>query len=57
MPRELERVIYADSVQNIHPRVIATSRAHANEIAPFLAQYHRVEQVQMIGKWFDVYRR
>ena len=57
MPRELERVVYADSVQNIHPRVIATSRAHANEIAPFLAQYHRVDQVQMIGKWFDVYRR
>src|SRR5437016_4687051 len=29
MPRELERVVYADSVQNIHPRVIITSRAHA----------------------------
>ena len=53
MPRELERVVYADSVQNIQARVIATSRAHA----PALSGYRRVDQLQMIGKWFDVYRR
>ncbi len=53
MPRELERVVYADSLQNIHPRVIVTSRAHA----PALSGYRHVDQLQMIGKWFDVYRR
>jgi 4-amino-4-deoxy-L-arabinose transferase-like glycosyltransferase len=56
-PRELERVRYVDA-QNIgSPIVIATSRAHASEIAPALRGYHRVDELQMIGKWFDVYRR
>jgi hypothetical protein len=56
-PRELERVRYvnADSVGD--PAVIATSRAHANEIADALRRYRRVDQLQMIGKWFDVYRK
>ncbi|HYU26540.1 MAG TPA: glycosyltransferase family 39 protein [Thermoanaerobaculia bacterium] len=53
MPRELERVVYPDSLQNIHPRVIVASRAHA----PALSGYRHVDQLQMIGKWFDVYRR
>jgi 4-amino-4-deoxy-L-arabinose transferase-like glycosyltransferase len=59
MPRELERVVYADpeTFKTIHPLVIATSRAHAKEIAPFLVGYHRVDEVRMIGKWFDVDRR
>lgn len=58
MPRQLERVVYADRFDDgIHPLVIATSRAHAKDIAPALAGYRRVDQVQMIGKWFDVERR
>jgi hypothetical protein len=56
-PRELERVRYvgADDIGNA--TVIATSRVHAPEIANTLRGYHRVDQVQMLRKWFDVYRR
>ncbi|HEV2721731.1 MAG TPA: glycosyltransferase family 39 protein [Thermoanaerobaculia bacterium] len=57
MPRDFERVVYADNVEEIRGRVIATSRAHAKEIAPALAGAQRVDQLQLIGKWFDVYRR
>lgn len=59
MPRELERVIYADpdTFKRLHPTVIATARGHANEIAPALAGYRRVDELRMIGKWFDVDRR
>ena len=39
------------------PAVIATSRAHANEIAASLRGYRKVDELRMIGKWFDVYRR
>ncbi len=56
-PRELERVRYPAPEQIGHPVVIATSRAHASEIASVLRGYRRVDQLQMIGKWFDVYRR
>ena len=54
MPRDLEHVHYA---LGGNPTIIATARAHANEIAPQLAGYHVVDSVKMIGKWFDVYRR
>jgi len=56
-PRELERVRYVDANNIGNPAVIATSRIHAPEIAATLRGYRRVDQVQMIGKWFDVYRR
>ena len=56
-PRELERVRYVDADSIGNATVIATSRVHAPEIANALRGYHRVDQVQMIGKWFDVYRR
>jgi 4-amino-4-deoxy-L-arabinose transferase-like glycosyltransferase len=58
-PRPLERVVYADpqTLQRTRPLVIVTSRAHANEIAPALAGCRKVDEVRMIGKWFDVYRR
>jgi 4-amino-4-deoxy-L-arabinose transferase-like glycosyltransferase len=58
-PRPLERVVYADpqTLQRTHPLVIVTSRAHANEIAPALAGCRKVDEVRMIGKWFDVYKR
>jgi 4-amino-4-deoxy-L-arabinose transferase-like glycosyltransferase len=56
-PRELERVRYVDADNIGNATVIATSRVHAPEISATLRGYRRVDQVQMIGKWFDVYRR
>lgn len=56
-PRELERVRYVDADNIGNATVIATSRVHAPEISATLRGYRRVDQIQMIGKWFDVYRR
>jgi 4-amino-4-deoxy-L-arabinose transferase-like glycosyltransferase len=56
-PRELERVRYVNADNVGDPVVIATSRAHSNEIANALRRYRRVDQLQMIGKWFDVFRK
>ena len=56
-PRQLERVRYVDADKLGQPALIATSRAHANEIASTLSNYRKVDEVRMIGKWFDVYRR
>ena len=58
-PRRLERVVYADpeTLRHSSPRVVVTSRAHANEIAFALAGFRKVDEVKLIGKWFDVYRR
>jgi hypothetical protein len=50
-------VHYVDQHVAGSPAVIATSRAHAAEIAPLLAGYRKVDSIRMIGKWFDVYRR
>ncbi len=57
MPRSLERVRYVsgEELRALHPTVILTSRKHANEID--LNGYRKVDEFQMIGKWFDVYRR
>ena len=57
LPAALERVRYVDADNIGSPVVIATSRAHAKEIAATLRGYRHVDQLQMIGKWFDVYRR
>lgn len=56
-PRELERVRYVGPRNVGSPVVAATSRVHAGEIAGALARMHRVEELRMIGKWFDVYHR
>ncbi len=56
-PRQLERVRYVDADTLGQPALIATSRLHANEIASTLSNYRKVDEVRMIGKWFDVYRR
>ena len=56
-PRQLERVRYVDADKLGQAALIATSRAHANEIASTLSNYRKVDEVRMIGKWFDVYRR
>jgi 4-amino-4-deoxy-L-arabinose transferase-like glycosyltransferase len=59
LPPRLEHVRYVDAaaLERTPPLVIVTSRAHANEIARTLAGYRKVDEVRMIGKWFDVYRR
>ena len=61
MSPALERVHYVDAKTLLNaayqPELIATSRKHAVEIAPALARYRKVDQLQLIGKWFDVYRR
>ncbi len=56
-PRALERVRYVDAKNVGNPMVIATSRVHGGEIAGALRGYQRVEELRMIGKWFDVHRR
>jgi 4-amino-4-deoxy-L-arabinose transferase-like glycosyltransferase len=60
-PRELERVRYVGldirSGSAQWPALVATSRAHAREIAGPLRGYRKVAELRMIGKWFDVYRR
>ena len=56
-PRQLERVRYADADKIGTPALIATSRAHAGEIGGTLRMYRKVDELRMIGKWFDVYRR
>jgi len=56
-PRDLERVRYVDANEIGQPVVIATSRSHSKEIDATLRGYRHVDQFQMIGKWFDVYRR
>jgi hypothetical protein len=61
LPRRLEQVHYVDA-DNLPklvppPLVIATSRQHTDEIAPSLRGYRKVDELRMIGKWFDVYRK
>jgi 4-amino-4-deoxy-L-arabinose transferase-like glycosyltransferase len=58
MPPALEHVRYVDAgaLASTQPQVVATSRAHARELAG-LERYRVVDSVRMIGKWFDVYRR
>jgi 4-amino-4-deoxy-L-arabinose transferase-like glycosyltransferase len=59
LPRDLERVRYVapDDLRTFPPLVIATARNHAREIAYALDGYRRVDEVEMIGKKFDVYRK
>ena len=59
MPRDLERVRYVgeDDLRRIDPIVIATSRRYAPRISDVLSRYRKVDEVDMIGKKFDVYRR
>lgn len=59
MPRDLENVTYIlePKVTAVPPHVIVTSRKRAGDIANMLGPYRKVDEFQMIGKWFDVYRR
>jgi hypothetical protein len=59
-PRRLERVRYVGAdvrdAAGRWPLIVATARSHAAEIAPALSHYRQIDEVRMIGKWFDVYR-
>jgi 4-amino-4-deoxy-L-arabinose transferase-like glycosyltransferase len=59
MPRVLERVRYVspEDLRKSAPTVIVTSRGHADEIAGILRTYRKVDQFEILGKPFDVYRR
>lgn len=60
MPPSLESVRYVSDTGlaslTEKPLIIATSRRYAHAIAPQLAGYRKVDEVRMIGKWFDIYR-
>jgi 4-amino-4-deoxy-L-arabinose transferase-like glycosyltransferase len=60
MPPALSRVNYVDAGE-LHaiapPRVIVARRKDEDRIKDVLARYNHVGELQMIGKWFDVYRR
>jgi 4-amino-4-deoxy-L-arabinose transferase-like glycosyltransferase len=44
-----------DEIRAAAPRVLVTRRRNADELD--LRGYRKVDQLRMIGKWFDVYRR
>jgi hypothetical protein len=57
MPRELERArhVSPEEIRTLQPELVVTSRKKAGDLP--LAGYRKVDEFQMIGKWFDVYRR
>jgi 4-amino-4-deoxy-L-arabinose transferase-like glycosyltransferase len=60
MPPALEHVRYVDADELRHidpPRLIVARRKDSGAIYDVLREYKRVDELQMIGKWFDVYRR
>jgi hypothetical protein len=59
MPPDLARVRYvsAEDLRKQPAELIVTSRKRAEDIEDVLRGYRKVDQFQMIGKWFDVYRR
>jgi 4-amino-4-deoxy-L-arabinose transferase-like glycosyltransferase len=59
MPPELARANHVDAAElrASSPVVIVARRRNADEIADVLRNYRKVDELRMIGKWFDVYRR
>lgn len=47
----------ADGLRTAAPPLIVARRRNAKEIADVLRGYRKVDELRMIGKWFDVYRR
>ncbi|HEX7707724.1 MAG TPA: glycosyltransferase family 39 protein [Thermoanaerobaculia bacterium] len=46
-----------DELRAEQPELIVTRRRDASKIEDVLQGYRRVDELQMIGKWFDVHRR
>jgi hypothetical protein len=59
MPPALERArhVNADELRASSPELIVARRRNADEIADVLERYRKVDELRMIGKWFDVYRK
>ena len=51
------RHLDAEELRAASPEVIVARRKNADEIADVLRGYRKVDELRMIGKWFDVYRR
>jgi 4-amino-4-deoxy-L-arabinose transferase-like glycosyltransferase len=49
--------VNADELHAIDPQLIVTRRKDAEQISDVLSRYGRVDELRMIGKWFDVYRQ
>jgi len=54
MPRSLERVRHIEKGEAL-PRLLVTRRKDMDDLD--LSGYRKVDELRMIGKWFDVYRR
>jgi 4-amino-4-deoxy-L-arabinose transferase-like glycosyltransferase len=50
------RHVDADELRRANARLIVARRKDASTVSDVLRGYHRVGQLRMIGKWFDVYR-
>ena len=61
MPPELARIRHAEAADlkttTLPPEILVTRRRDADDIADVLRNYRKVDELRMIGKWFDVYRR
>lgn len=59
MEPSLSRARHLDAAElrAASPEVIVARRKNADEIADVLRGYRKVDELRMIGKWFDVYRR
>ncbi|MEO8382052.1 MAG: glycosyltransferase family 39 protein [Acidobacteriota bacterium] len=59
MPAAMERVPHDDAaaLRDARPALIVARRKDSAAIADTLAGYRKVDELRMIGKWFDVYRR
>jgi hypothetical protein len=59
MPPALERArhVNAEELRASSPELIVARRRDAEKIADVLGRYRKVDELRMIGKWFDVYRK
>jgi 4-amino-4-deoxy-L-arabinose transferase-like glycosyltransferase len=57
MPPELWRARHLQREEVGTTPVVVVRRKNANEVADALRGYQKVDELRMIGKWFDVYRK
>ncbi len=50
-------LVDADELRAIDPQVIVARRKDAEQVSDVLSRYERVDELRLIGKWFDVYRK
>lgn len=49
--------VNAEELRGVRPELVVVRRRNADEVAGVLRDYRKVDELRMIGKWFDVYRR